>query len=270
MTTFFKIIENSNKSVTNKLSNELEAIKTLYLTENKSLKEIANIYNADVGTITRLLNANNIAIKNRGNAGSKIITINAFLPYTEHSYYWIGYLAADGFITKDETRNTVGVSSKDIEHMLKYRDFIHPDIKEIDTINKAGSLIRTITFGHKETKDFLVSIGITPNKTHTLKLNIPFNNHILRGLFDGDGHVSKNTGFKITTASINLIEQLEDYVKKDLPFIRLVVTKKSETTFDVYFRKGLKELYHYLYDDATIYLERKKQVMSEAFSSDTN
>lgn len=261
---------NKNMTRFNKRNINLEEIKKLYYDDNIGLDEIGRIYGANRMTIRKFLTDNNCSIKNRGNDGSSLITRNPFLPYTENSYYWLGYLGADGCVDSRTNRNKITVCSKDIIHLEKYRNFIHPDIKMIDKINPTGSLIRTVDFSHKETKDFLISIGITPRKSFTLRFELEMNLHTLRGLFDGDGHISKNTGFKITTASLNLVEQLIDFCKTDLGFIRPVISKKSTTTFDVYFRGDLFTLYHYLYSNATIYLERKERIMWEAFVRNDN
>jgi len=194
-----------------------------------------------------------------GSGGNnRIVEGNPFASMTEQAQYWLGFLAADGNVSTK--KNAVSLAIKDIEHVLKYKHFISSALSEYYRINAAGSTICQITFGNKETKDFLISIGITPNKSKTFKFSIPITGHILRGVFDGDGSVSQNRP-KITTGSLYFKKQLEDFYNTiGIKFTTTVKHKiKDRNVFDIWILKESKQdFYNLLYNNATVFLERKK------------
>lgn len=88
----------------------------------------------------------------KGSGGNNIkVKHNPFLINSDESNYWVGFIAADGNVNKKT--NTIAIQSKDIEHILKYRDFINPDLIPFYRINKAGSNMCTIYYANKEIKN---------------------------------------------------------------------------------------------------------------------
>lgn len=195
-------------------------------------------------------------MKNKDNRGgkNKLVTRNPFIQLTEETDYWIGYIAADGFVSSK--KYLIGVKSKDISHIAKYRDYIGEGVKLRTEINKANSLIGIVNFGNFEAYYYLLSLGITPKKSKTFKYNLPINGNILRGHFDGDGSISQNRP-KITTGSEAFKEQLCSYYNN--LGIKYSVSRKSETTWDIYVLKdSRKKLYDLMYSNASIFLDRKR------------
>jgi hypothetical protein len=196
-------------------------------------------------------------VKDKRGGKNRIVTNNPFKPRTNESDYWIGFLAADGCISSKKYSIHLGI--KDIEHVLKYRDFINPLLKPYYKINKAGSNICTILFGNFEAHQYLISLGITPAKSKTFKFNIPINGNILRGIFDGDGSVSQRRP-KITTGSPFFKDQLEKfYIENNINFSTTVKHKvKNKEIWDIWVLKPSRQkFFDLLYTDASIYLERK-------------
>jgi hypothetical protein len=184
---------------------------------------------------------------------------NPFECFSEEAQYWIGFLAADGNLSK--TSNTISLKIKDIEHVLIYRNFISPDLTPYYGKNVAGSLMCNIAFGHRDIYKYLNNIGITPAKSKTFKFNIPLTGHILRGYFDGDGSVPKD-GPRITTGSINFRDQLSEYLNS-LGIKHSITMKHKITdrgTFDInILSEGRRQFFNLLYTDSTVYLERKHE-----------
>lgn len=193
---------------------------------------------------------------NRGGR-NRIVNSNPFLPLTEESEYWIGFLLADGCVSTK--KYSISLKIKDIEHVLKYRDFINSSLKPNYSINKAGNKVCNITFGNFETHQWLTSIGITPAKSKTVKLEMPITGNILRGIFDGDGSVSQRRP-KITTGSLYFKIQLEEfYTNLGIKYTITVKHKiKASHIWDIWvLQESKQQLYDLMYKNASIYLERK-------------
>ena len=122
---------------------------------------------------------------------------------------------------------------------------------------------------------------MTPEKTYTLNKipNLPKHlyRHFIRGYFDGDGTVFMDRKWlrsNICSISENFLIELQGLLNDENIENRINVeirkNKKykvpqgvSENCMNMYRlyvskQEALKKFYHYLYDDATIYLERKK------------
>lgn len=248
------------KTVHNKFSEEKEkAIISEYLS-GKNQNEVAKKFNTYNTTIRRILLRNNISIITSSKRWSN--RENVFLANSEEKYYWIGFLAADGNISEKENRISLGCAEKDHNHLIKYSKFVKASIKKV--YNKTFSIYESrVVFRDKAIKKYLVSLGVTSNKSKTLKLNIPLNEHILRGVFDGDGYARKNKGhFEIATASENFKNQISTFLTENNIHHTIHGKKKTLFIVGVYSKKECKKLYKLFYNNATVFLERKKAVLS--------
>ena len=124
----------------------------------------------------------------------------------------------------------------------------------------------------------LESLGYISNRTSMPPISPQLEKHFIRGYFDGDGCISvydskqpshnkkkyydvQRAEFSITTQEEILI-QFRDIFEKECNVSKGIKLKRSKRTSKaVSLRYGGRQqiisLYHYLYDDATIYLQRK-------------
>jgi len=104
--------------------------------------------------------------------------------------YAIGLLTTDGNLSKDGRHITL--VSNDLEQLINFRNCLGINNK-ITRHNAGSSRIqkgKRIQLGDVLFYDFLLEIGLTPNKSKTLgKIQIPdkYFFDFLRGHFDGDG-----------------------------------------------------------------------------------
>ena len=113
-----------------------------------------------------------------------------YIKWSPNFAYAIGLIASDGWLSKGTYR--IGFGSKELEMMTNF-------ILALGLKNKLGRHARGgekdkryfyINFKSKLFYNFLLTIGLTPTKSHTIgPLAIPdqFFGDFLRGLFDGDG-----------------------------------------------------------------------------------
>lgn len=247
------------KTVHNKFSEEKEKFIISEYLAGRNQNEIAKELNTYNTSIRRVLLRNNIPIISVAERWSK--RENMFQNETEESYYWIGFLAADGCIHNGGNRISLCSAEKDHNHLIKYSRFVKALVRKI--YNKTFNLYESrVIFRDKAIKDYLLSIGLSPNKTKTLKLNIPLNRHILRGVFDGDGYARKDKGhFEIATASENFKNQIYNFLQNNNIHCT-VHSSGSVFIIGIYKKEECKKLYKLFYNNATIFLERKKDVLS--------
>ena len=244
------------------ISKELEKqIVELYSNEDITQKEVAERCNVHPKTIKRVLLKHKIDTKYRNYYSSKCKD-NPFIE-GEQAEYWLGYLIADGNIASQKNKISICTVS-DPDHLIKFRDYVNPEMNIYTKPTSQGTTYYTTSFSNKYVKDWLYNIGITPKKSRTIKLAIPLTNHIIRGVFDGDGSVDKRGRQKITSGSIEFIEQIQETLLQQ--GIRTNVYTKGNA-YDMYILGDKYLFYNYLYNDATVFLERKKLRM-EAYSRD--
>jgi hypothetical protein len=102
--------------------------------------------------------------------------------------YAIGLLATDGCLSKDNL--LIDLTSKDREQLDNFSKCVGVNFKIGNKWNSTGDGCLRIQFKNRIFYDFLLSIGLTPKKSLTMRrLNIPdkYFFDFLRGCFDGDG-----------------------------------------------------------------------------------
>src|SRR3989344_2018309 len=115
--------------------------------------------------------------------------------WTHGFAYAIGLLTSDGNLSSDGRH--INLTSQDKEITEHARDIFAIDNK-IGRKSRGGSDIKkyyVLQFGSKQFYAFLLSIGLTPAKSKTLRsVDIPdkFFGDFLRGCIDGDGNISES------------------------------------------------------------------------------
>lgn len=171
----------------------------------------------------------------------------------ENTQYWLGFLAADGGICGNII--SLNLAEKDKEHLLKFRDFTKANFLEIPSTGSCRAY-----FTNKEVAFRLNSYGITSKKSYTIDYKLPLTSHFVRGVFDGDGCVSKSKGkspsFEICSASTPFILQLHKFFIEQGIELNL---KKYANLWRVASSKyvTVEAVFNLLYKGSTIYLERK-------------
>lgn len=235
-------------------------------TEGVSQRKLAKQFLVDSSVIRRVLKENGVVIRGVSSNGKLYSWNDNYFETidTEDKAYWLGFLMADGYITN---RKVLGVklAIKDIGHLEKLRDSLDSNIPihvyESNPESYSGSNYKYCVFNITSKKMYqdLVNKGLTPNKSKTLKFPsidkelIP---HFIRGYFDGDGSIySSKSGTCVSMLG----------TKDFLSIVKPVIAPNSKSK--VYESKGIhyislggnnaKSALKILYDNATIYLDRK-------------
>jgi intein-encoded DNA endonuclease-like protein len=166
-------------------------------------------------SVRRILLRNNIPLISTGDRLRKVHH-NPFADLTNpETQYWLGYIASDGCVSdiKGKASCVRICTNKDPEHLEKYIEFLKAPVNVNRSWNKKyGVYEYAVGFSNVMVVDFLISLGITPRKSLTLKLNFNFTWDFIRGYFDGNGTVHKTSTY-IFSGSKSFIDQALDYMQ---------------------------------------------------------
>lgn len=190
---------------------------------------------------------------------------------SEEKAYFLGLIIADGSIIVDKkNRTTFALSLKsEDEHILHSLSRCLGLPKDrVSKDNRGCSGVRTSS---SQIIEDLSQYGVVPQKTFISYIpEIPTHliSHLLRGIFDGDGSVFVQKARKTMRCSIygthQLCHQYRELVRHhaSMDAKGKVFDKTDVNVSFISFssRKDVKAFYHFLYDNATIYLHRKKLV----------
>ena len=243
--------------------------------KGKSLRQIEKDYEVTRQTVAKFLEDKNI--KNTKGNHYRIYNHNEdFFEVinSEKKAYWLGFMFADGHITNQEKRygqDQFGLScgKKDKEILYKFKEDIEATnpILEYERKDGIGSPLCRIQMTSQKTVDDLINKGCYKQKSLILKppVGVPDEllHHFIRGFFDGDGSITKTTDKKTSqqiyginfTSTLEICEWLKYY------FNMGSIYKDKRRNYTYYYSIGghqqVKSFYHILYDDATLWLDRK-------------
>lgn len=231
-----------------------------YLKNDISLTKLCKMFSIDRGQFSKYLKSKNIVVENKQN---KTTIIEDYFEKidTEEKAYWLGFLFADGNISKKSNNIEVSLKPSDIGHLKKFAkaiNFSNPII-----INKDRC---RLCFANKKMKSDLIDKGCVPAKSLILKppkILQKFNIHFIRGYFDGDGCISFNQGkhhrpsFSVlgTIEILNMISlEIFNKLKKVYP------NRGSDRIFILSYSGEMSRIaISKIYNNATIFLDRKFQ-----------
>ena len=278
---------NCNRTMT---PDSIKIIKEKYL-EGETIEEITDKYFKDKycsGEINMVLRKLGIT---RPNGTQAKINHDYFENIdSEHKAYWLGFIYADGSITKKvyekgsytyrlrmelmfEDKYILEQMALDLESDLKPKEYYN-DTSSFEGYNKPKHTAY-IMFSSKKMGEDLVKLGVVPNKTLILKSlpSIPDNlmKHFIRGYFDGDGSVYLTKDNTIKTAfygTHDFINSIQDFLIKELDLTKKKITdqKEANVSFVGMAKQESEKLYHYMYDEATIFLNRKYEKYNKYFN----
>lgn len=186
---------------------------------------------------------------------------------TEEQFYWLGFLYADGNISSTGNRLEVRLSINDLSHLEKFRKFLGLTT-EIRIGVSQGYGFCHLAVRNKHLWNTLNDLGCIPKKSLTLqfpKLTIfPDKNfilHFIRGYVDGDGCLSYYLNYtkKYYRTKLNMLG-----TKSFLTTLNSLFGNKgylisvSNNTYELSFSDvPSRKLARFLYENATVYLDRK-------------
>ena len=246
--------------------------------DGNSIRNIVKITGITKHYVTKILKDNNIKIISNVEKLRKYkINENYFdIIDTEHKAYTLGFLYADGYNNEKKNIVKISLAEEDIDILYQIREPICPDKPlryykyKNENIQPQYSFV--IDNGHISKK--LSEFGVVQAKTFKLKfptfLDRSLIRHFIRGYFDGDGCITKGysrtnySKYYISFISTDkFIEGLQEYLLLNLDIkikktqIRYPERNNNIRMLGIGGNLQVEKLLNYLYDDSTIFLQRK-------------
>lgn len=167
---------------------QIEEIKTQY-SKGIPLITLQKEYNISYDRIKNLLkDCENISSAKRLNPN---LIENYFENIdSEDKAYWLGWIISDGTITYQPEKSKFQLEltlKEEDEHILH---LLEQDLGVQNKVYTSNKIYKRFSLGSKNIIKNLVDLGVTQNKTFTVKVpsfDKQYNAAFLRGLFDGDG-----------------------------------------------------------------------------------
>lgn len=260
-------------------------IVELYLAGYSSV-EIAELLKISTSTVFRTLKRNNIKTRSNKENSRRFSVRDDFFEdiTTEEQAYWLGFLLADGYITKPYYLG-LSLATEDASHVEKFQKALKAtyEIKHYQgkTTYGPASYSRLLVCSEQLIKD-LQKYNLIFNKT--LVVEFPYlvpeelRLHLIRGYFDGDGSWAKDKkckvgySFKLCGTKEMLTSIAEILGIKPINMWKRYKDDGKNNYYLSIGGKRVKDIADLLYKDATIYLQRKFERYQEMVpvSSNTN
>ena len=258
----------------------------MFKTGKYSGNQLTNYFPISQVAINGLLRRNGYDAKSASELKRKYPIVEDFFDEinTEEKAYILGLLYADGY--NDTNRNSVslGLKETDREVLDKITVLIQPT-KPLQYINTQNNGFKNsqnqyrLVMESRKISQRLIELGCGKAKTHNLVFptgtQVPkyLQRHFIRGYFDGDGSVSGDKQKQLSfVGTIDFLLHLQQILIEELGFSKTKLDQRHKER-DNEIRSlrycGINQCITFrdwLYKDATIYLERKKNIFDSYIS----
>lgn len=255
----------------------IQQILDLYKQGEGQVK-IGKLIGSSARSIKKVLEQYKVTVRTPGLSSRRYNQFDNFFENidSEKKAYWLGVLFADGSVSENKkgTTGRVVFSSTDRDWLEQFKidlGYTGPIREEFH--KKFKKSIWKITMDSRKMFEDLVDKGCKPRKSLTLEFPTKIPNsilhHFIRGFFDGDGSVSilRNKNNQNWTSICS------SFCSGSKSFLDNLIQKIPTVTRTVYIRPRIYEIKlnkadslsisEFMYNNATIYLERKYQKFVE-------
>lgn len=242
---------------------ELKKLSEQYLA-GRSLRDLDLLWGISRPTIKILLEDNGLDIRPAHVQRRRHSCEYSFFDKidTEEKAYWLGFIMADGSVCKTGHNLSLGLGIKDIGHLYKFKE--HLKATQPIWENKVAC---RISISGIEMIRSLEQLGVVPNKTFKAivpKIDMGLSRHFWRGIVDGDGSLSLS--LSSNQWSVSLVGTIDIICGFQQVAHRICETRaqprqhwKTKGIYNIIIggNNKAKKLSHWLYNDSTIFLDRK-------------
>lgn len=238
-----------------------------------SIKELSSFYKVDPRTISSFLKENGIESIRKGSPKRKYTLDESVFENidSEEKSYVLGFLYADGCITKNNSQLKITVSSIDEDILIKIKNLLKTNAP---IRQKEGGIIKGTSYFGKPTSTLVIdSVKICKDlnkwgvfQRKTLHLIFPsflskeLIRHFIRRYFDGDGCITSSRGrTKVSlVGNYEFVRQIQNFIDEETNFSHLYQRKNSEIfSFEICAKDGVEKFLDVLYKDSQFSLNRK-------------
>lgn len=264
----------------NKMSEEIQAQIIEAYKNNMSLREIERQFNASRPTVSKFLTEKGIKTT-VGNHYRKYFHDFDFFETidTEEKAYWLGFMYADGYIVNNENRYGedefgITLAEDSLDSIEKFKASLKATNPiRYDNSKKVGQKLVKLVMHSQKTVNDLIDKGVVKQKSLILqpptKVPEELIHHFIRGFFDGDGslirHQHKDNNYISFSIDFTTTYAMAKWLQDIFQIGNIFPEKRRESTW--YYAVGgnqqVLKICHYMYDDATIWMDRKYERYQE-------
>jgi len=189
---------------------------------------------------------------------------------TEAKAYWLGFLTADGYVTKNGYTVGVELAQKDSGHLEKLRVAVGSTAPVRDYYKSAHGVWQSrLSLYSREVVADLARHGVThgcPSRTPPA-LPADIERHYFRGLFDGDGGFGRTVvrkGFiqwsMVQVGNLACVEAFAAFCRRHVPTVARITDRGNIHAFILSGTRFCKAVAAALYEGASVVLDRKVEV----------
>lgn len=196
---------------------------------------------------------------------------------SEEKAYWLGFLAADGCNENSHHTITINLNERDAEHLEKFRKALNSKAAIFSVAGAGygeGTTLARIVINSIHLCEALTKQGVPSRKSNILQppnISPDLYKHWIRGYLDGDGsiYISDDTA---RIAFVGTKEVLDFIINFFIPgqeralYARHPEENKNNFQFSFGGNPSVIKYLHQIYDDATVYLDRKYKKVLEIYS----
>ena len=129
----------------------------------------------------------------------KVLDHTFFSRNTKETYYWAGFLAADGWVEEERNRVGLALQASDISHLEKFKSAVSSSHEICPFMQNTAYRIR---FNSEDmVKDLRNRFNIVKSKTYNYQMPIFEEDYLmlefLRGYIEGDGHLERTASGRV-------------------------------------------------------------------------
>lgn len=239
----------------------------------KDTYELAKQFELDPKTVWHHINNSEHPVRPRGTTVNKRANLEFFSKknISHESMYWLGFIFGDGNIL--DKRLSIGLASKDKEHLEKFKTDLDMDSKLLEKESLSPCFEKTGTVCHSSTTRLhgegliqdLVTFGIKENKSYVggSPLSVPreYQNSFLLGLIDADGWIGLSKGKYCVghCGHYDLVHYVQKCFQEHLEIDLNIHPRQNIWTIQTSAKKNLEKIFTWLIKDLEYSLPRKRK-----------
>ena len=256
---------------------EIDIVIDAYCNKKYGLVKTGKLIGVNQRIVRKVLIENNIHIRSLAEA-NKANAINTrkykvnddyFDKESHNMAYILGFLAADGTVSRNGNRIKIGLSSVDRGFLESIRKELGIESSIFDYETSNGYLVSELSFTSSKIKQKLSEYNVIPGKTETFtfptNLNKEYWIDFIRGYFDGDGSVGtagpSAIRWQICSHRPHVLETIVNFLYEEynIPKVSIQKNKKGNSFLYTiqYSNNSTRKIYQILYTDSSLYLPRK-------------
>lgn len=203
-----------------------------------------------------------------------------FKQWSSEMAYIVGFITADGNLQRTQKGYHIHIACDDIDIIEKIRICLQSATPIRKKLRANGKISYSLRFSDKDIFNDLLALGIFPRKSLTIKPpKIPkrYLWDYLRGFFDGDGcvHIFRTRypsklNMYFYTGSFYMAQFLLQTILAYLDGYKgKILKKRDKNAFVIHFgRRHSEVIFGYMYNKATIFMDRKYITFLKGFDKD--